>query len=257
MINTKVDANSIEDKVNDIINSFNSSGKTFWKKRNTIKVFEVAGEQWNVKSFQVPHLVNRFAYKYVRKSKARRSFEYGKKILQKGILTPRPIGYVEYSKLLGLTNSFYGSEKLNYDLNFENLFDENYPDWINILEQFTEFTYQLHEREIHHFDHSKGNTLICKRKDGNYDFYLIDLNRMKFEKMDYQQRIDNFNRLSLSSRPDMIEIIGKKYAAIIGQDESKVIADIKASCLKFKEFYVRKAQWKKRLGKELAPGSGQ
>ncbi len=78
---------------------------------------------------------------------------------------------------------------------------------------------------------------------------------MKFEKMDYQQRIDNFNRLGL--RPDMIEIIGKKYAAIIGQDESKVIADIKASCLKFKEFYVRKAQWKKRLGRELAPGSGQ
>ncbi len=255
MINTKVDDSNIEDKVNGIIKSFNSSGKTFWKKRNTIKVFDVGHEQWNVKSFQVPHLVNRFAYKYVRKSKARRSFEYGKEILQKGMLTPRPIGYVEYSDLLGLTNSFYVSENLNYDLNFENLFDKNYPDRINILEQFTEFTYQLHEREIHHFDHSKGNTLICKRKDGNYDFYLIDLNRMKFEKMDYQQRIDNFNRLGL--RPDMIEIIGKKYAAIIGQDESKVIADIKASCLKFKEFYVRKAQWKKRLGRELAPGSGQ
>ncbi len=255
MINTKVDDSNIEDKVNGIIKSFNSSGKTFWKKRNTIKVFDVGDEQWNVKSFQVPHLVNRFAYKYVRKSKARRSFEYGKEILQKGMLTPRPIGYVEYSDLLGLTNSFYVSENLNYDLNFENLFDKNYPDRINILEQFTEFTYQLHEREIHHFDHSKGNTLICKRKDGNYDFYLIDLNRMKFEKMDYQQRIDNFNRLGL--RPDMIEIIGKKYAAIIGQDESKVIADIKASCLKFKEFYVRKAQWKKRLGRELAPGSGQ
>lgn len=255
MMNIKVDENILEDKVNDIINSFNSSGKTFWKKRNTIKVFEVGDEQWNVKSFQLPHLINRFAYKYVRKSKARRSFEYGKKILHKGILTPRPIAYVEYSDLVGLTNSFYVSENLNYDLNFENLFDENYPDRINILEQFTEFTYQLHENEIHHFDHSKGNTLICKLKDGSYQFYLIDLNRMKFEPMDYQKRIDNFNRLSLT--PSMIDIIGKKYASLIGKDENKVITDISDSCDKFREFYKRKAQWKKRLGKELAPGSGQ
>ncbi len=246
MIKTKVDDINSEDKVNGIIDSFNHSGRTFWKKRNTIKIFDVDDKQWNVKSFKVPHFINRIAYKYIRKSKARRSFEYGKIIINKGILSPKPIGYVEYSDLLGLTKSFYVSENLDYDLSFENLFDESYPDRVNILEQFAQFTHSLHEKEIHHFDHSKGNTLICKRKDGNYDFYLIDLNRMKFEKMDYQQRIDNFNRLSL--QPDMMEIIGKKYAAIIGQDEGKVIADIKASCLKFKEFYVRKREWKKRIG---------
>lgn len=255
MIKTKVDDNSIEKKVNDIINSFNNSGKIFWQKRNTIKIFDVDNEQWNVKSFQKPHLVNRFAYKYVRKSKARRSFEYGKKLLEKGILTPEPLGYVEFSNLIGLTKSFYVSKNLNYDLSFENLFDETYPDRVSILEQFTEFTHELHERQIHHFDHSKGNTLICKQGNGQYDFYLIDLNRMKFEEMNYQQRIDNFNRLSLT--PSMIQIIGKKYASIVHMDEKKVINDITASCERFKAFSGRKSKWKKLIGKDLASGSGQ
>lgn len=255
MIKTVVDDNNIEAKINDIINSFNSTGKVFWKKRNTIKIFDVDDEQWNVKSFQKPHLINRFAYKYVRKSKARRSFEYGKKILHKGILTPQPLGFVEYSNLIGLTNSFYVSKNLNYDLIFENLLDENYPDRVNILEQFTAFTHQLHEKQIHHFDHSKGNTLICKIGEGQYDFYLIDLNRMKFEAMDYQQRIDNFNRLSLT--PSMIQIIGKKYASIIGKDEEKVIKDITDSCEKFKNFTKNKSKWKKMVGKDLTSGSSQ
>ena len=255
MINIHVDDVTNEQKVKEIILSFNDAGKTYWKKRNTIKVFDFEDKQWNVKSFKVPHLINRFAYKYVRGSKSRRSFEHGKKILAKGILTPKPIGYVEYSNVIGLEESFYVSENLNYDLKFENLFDENYPDRVNILEQFTEFTYQLHENEIHSFDHSKGNTLMVKKPGGSYDFYLVDLNRMKFEKMDYQQRIDNFNRLSLT--PSMIEIIGSKYASIIDMDKSKVIQDITASCDKFHEFKHRKMRWKKKLGMSLAPGSGQ
>ena len=64
MVNLKVGTNYNEDTVREIVDSFNHSGKTFWKKRNTIKVFDVEDEQWNVKSFQVPHLINRFAYKY-------------------------------------------------------------------------------------------------------------------------------------------------------------------------------------------------
>jgi len=245
-MNIKVAASYSEDKVLDIIEAFGHSGKTYWKKRNTIKVFEVGDKKWNVKSFQVPHLVNRFAYKYIRKSKARRSFEHAEILLKKRILTPKPIGYIEFSEPIGLTNSFYVSQNLSYDFDFGEVIDKEFPDRENILNQFTEFTYQIHENNIHHFDHSKGNTLMCRTSEGQYDFYLIDLNRMRFEEMTYEKRIDNFNRLSLS--PDMIQIVGKKYASLIGQDEHKVIDDIKKSCEKFKEFANRKGRWKKRIG---------
>ena len=203
-------------------------------------------QKWNVKSFQVPHLVNRFAYKYIRKSKARRSFEHAEILLKKGILTPKPIGYIEFSESIGLTNSFYVSQNLSYDFDFGEVIEKDFPDRENILNQFTEFTYQIHENDIHHFDHSKGNTLMCRTSAGQYDFYLIDLNRMRFEEMTYEKRIDNFNRLSLT--PDMIRIVGKKYASLIGQDEHKVIDDIEKSCEKFKEFAHRKKRWKKRIG---------
>ncbi len=246
MMNIKVAAPYSEHKVLEIIDAFGHSGKTYWKKRNTIKVFEEGNDKWNVKSFQVPHLINRFAYKYVRKSKARRSFEHAEILLKKGILTPKPIGYVEYSEAIGLTNSFYISQNLSYDFDFGDVIEKKFPDRENILNQFTEFTYQLHENDVHHFDHSKGNTLMCKTGEGQYDFYLIDLNRMKFEEMTYEKRIDNFNRLSLTA--DMIEIVGKKYASLIGHDETKVIDDIKKSCEKFKEFARRKGRWKKRIG---------
>ncbi len=245
MMNIKVNASYSRDKVQEIINSFGHSGKIFWEKRNTIKVFEVDGDKWNVKSFKIPHLINRVAYKYIRKSKARRSYEHAEILITKRILTPRPIAYVEYSNPIGLTSSYYVSKNLTYDFAFSDLFDENFPDRISILNQFTDFTFQLHENDIHHFDHSKGNTLICKKSSGQYDFYLIDLNRMKFEKMNYKMRIDNFNRLSLT--PEMMEIIGKKYASLMHLEEKQVIEDIKLSCDKFKEFYRRKARWKKRI----------
>lgn len=245
-MNIKVATPFNKDKVLEIIDDFGHSGKTFWKKRNTIKIFEVDHDMWNVKSFQVPHLVNRFAYKYVRKSKARRSFEHAQVLLKKGILTPNPIGYVEYSEAIGLTNSFYISQNLSYDYDFGVVLDSGFSDKENLLNQFTDFTFQLHENDIHHFDHSKGNTLICETAEGQYDFYLIDLNRMRFEEMTYEKRIDNFNRLSLT--PDMIKIVGRKYAALINQDENKVIKDIENSCEKFKEFALRKRRWKNRIG---------
>lgn len=246
MMNIKVANSYSKDKVLEIVNSFGNSGETFWKKRNTIKVFDLGDEKWNVKSFQVPHLINRFAYKYVRKSKARRSFEHAEILLKKGILTPKPIGYIEYSNLIGIRNSYYISKNLSYDFDFGALLNEDFQDRENILNQFTEFTYQLHENDIHHFDHSKGNTLMCRTNDSQFDFYLIDLNRMKIEEMTYDMRIDNFNRLSLTD--DMIKIIGKKYASLIDQDAQKVILDIKKSCDKFHEFKRRKSRWKKRVG---------
>ncbi|MCA0931561.1 lipopolysaccharide kinase InaA family protein [Lutimonas saemankumensis] len=247
MMNIQTSSSIDQDKVLEIVASFSHSGKTYWEKRNTIKVFDTEFGKWNVKSFQVPHLINRFAYKYVRKSKARRSFEHAEILLSKGILTPRPIAYVEFSNPVGLTNSFYVSENLEYDFNFEKVIDPHFPDRDNILRQFTRFTFQLHENKIHHFDHSKGNTLMCVKEYGLYDFYLIDLNRMRFEEMSYEMRIDNFNRLSLTE--DMIPIIGKEYASLIGKDADKVTEDIRKSCQKFHDFTLRKSRWKKRIGK--------
>jgi len=230
----------------ELIHSFDKMGSVFWKKRNTIKTFEVGNEKWNIKSFKIPHFINKIAYHYFRKSKARRSFEHGNILLKRGVLTPAPIAYAEFANVLGLTNSFYISINLDYDFTFNELLDANFPDRENVLNQFTEFTFQLHEKGIHHFDHSRGNTLIVKKENNLYDFYLIDLNRMVFEEMDYTKRIKNFDRLSL--RDDMIVIISKKYAELIHKDEETVFKGITDVCEDFSRKRARKKRFKKKLG---------
>ena len=236
-----------KEQINALIDSFDDSGESIWKKRNILKVFTLNEEEVIVKSFRIPHLVNRFAYRYLRKSKAQRSYEHGRVLLDKGILTPKPIAYREQFDIVGLGKSQYISSKLDYDFDFNSLYDSDFEDRDRILEKFTEFTYDLHEKGIHHLDHSRGNTLVVQTGQENWDFYLIDLNRMRFETMDYQMRIDNFSRLGL--KPDMIQIVSRTYAKLLGADFEKVLVDITRSCDAFEEKKIKKAKFKKKLGR--------
>jgi hypothetical protein len=61
-------------------------------------------------------------------------------------------------------------------------------------------------------DHSPGNTLIVKTKNNHYDFYLIDLNRMRFETLNFDQRMHNIRRLWPSKY--MLKIMAKTYAKL-------------------------------------------
>ncbi|MBX9704727.1 MAG: Kdo domain containing protein, partial [Gammaproteobacteria bacterium] len=128
-----------------LIQDFKSSGKLFGDgKRNIIKLFELDGITINIKSFKIPNLINKIAYKYFRKSKARRSFEFAALLLEKGIGTPQPIAYLENHSWIGLKDSYYVSEHLQCDLTYRELVEiPDYPDHENILRQFTRFSYNL------------------------------------------------------------------------------------------------------------------
>lgn len=194
--------------------NFDKKDSTVLKEdRNVIKCFDLAGNKINIKSFKTPNIFNSFIYKFIRKSKAKRSFEYANKLLETNILTPFPIAYIEEFSEYGLQNSFYISEHIDYDFDFRELIHQpKFPDRVNILQQFTEFTFQLHENKVNFFDHSPGNTLIVKKGDSQYDFYLIDLNRMSFETMNFNKRMHNFRRLWLSKT--MIKIMADTYSKL-------------------------------------------
>ena len=103
---------------------------------------------------------------------------------------------------------------MEYDFDFRVL--NHNPKWPNrneILRQVAEFTFNLHEKNINFLDHSPGNTLIVDKGEGKYDFYLIDLNRMRFEPMSFEQRMKNFRRLWLSKH--MINVMADTYAESI------------------------------------------
>lgn len=214
-----------------ILNEIQTKGHIEYQKRNIIKSINIADKKLNIKIFKIPHILNKVVYHYFRKSKAQRSFEYAQILIKKGFNTPYPIAYAERKSVLFLLDSYYLSEHIEYQLTFRTLIhDQQYPGRTQILQEFTEFTYNLQESGIYFIDHSPGNTLIDKQ-DNHYKFSLVDLNRMRFGHINYQKRIENFTRLSLTD--EMIEIISLKYAGLCGKDYQEVYTDLYNACHTF------------------------
>lgn len=197
------------------INNFDTSGKLFGDgKRNKIKLFDLNGTTINIKSFKIPNLINQVAYKFFRKSKARRSYEFANTLLEYGIGTPQPIAYAENFSLIGLEKSYYVSEHLDAELTFRELVEiPDYPDHDDILRQFVHFSFLLHEKGVEFLDHSPGNTLIKKSADGQYEFFLVDLNRMNFHHtMNFELRMKNLSRLT--PKKGMVAVMSNEYSKL-------------------------------------------
>lgn len=233
-------------EVSKLIEAFDSSGQSITPGvRNQIKIFSLAGKNVNIKSFKVPNLINQVAYKFFRKSKAERSFEYAQYLIANDIGTPYPIAYATNNSPLLFKDSFYVSEHLECDLTYRELVNEpDYPNNEAILRAFTRFTYSLHEKEIEFLDHSPGNTLI-KLNNGNYQFFLVDLNRMNFKRMSFEDRMRNFSRLT--PKKSMVKIMANEYAKLIDEDEKIVYEDMWEFTKEFQHKFKRKKEIKKKL----------
>ena len=223
-----------------VLSNFSESGEYVTKgERNEIKKINLEGIFLNIKKFKNPNPIQSFVYQYIRKSKAKRSYIFGNKLIANGIKTPTPIGYLEIFSG-GLKESFYVSEHVDYDFDFRKLIHHpRFKDRNEILRQFTQFTFKLHENNVNFLDHSPGNTLILEKGNGIYDFYLIDLNRMRFEPMDFDKRMHNFRRLWLSKK--MIKIMAEEYASLYG----KTVEETEALMSKYSRDFQKKVNSKK------------
>lgn|SRR5690554_2167514 len=210
------DYSKISPNLRKVLSNFSKSGEYVTQgERNEIKKIEVEGISLNIKKFKTPNPFQSIVYQFIRKGKAKRSYEFANRLIASGIKTPTPIGYLEIFSG-GLKESFYVSEHVDYDFDFRNLIHHpKFKDRTEILRQFTHFTFKLHENNVNFLDHSPGNTLIIDKGNSEYEFYLIDLNRMRFEPMDFDKRMHNFRRLWLSKR--MIRIMAKEYANLYGK----------------------------------------
>ncbi|GAA3618701.1 Kdo domain containing protein [Flavivirga jejuensis] len=232
--------------LDDMIENFDTKGKDFGnQERNSLKLFQLENKTVNVKSFRIPNIVNQVAYRFLRKSKAQRSYEYAKKLKALQVGTPEPIAFYEYKTPFLFKKSYYISEQLDCDLTYRELTtDFNYPDYENILRAFTRFTFYLHEKGIHFLDHSPGNTLI-KKTDTGYDFFLVDLNRMEFKNLDFETRIKNFSKLTIHK--SMVEVMSDEYAKCSGENYDAIFNLMWKFTEDFQNRYHRKRRLKKKL----------
>lgn len=232
--------------LDDIIINYDTKGEDFGNQdRNSLKLFNLEDKTLNVKSFRIPNLINQIAYRFFRKSKAQRSFEYANRLQSLEIGTPQPVAYYEYKTAILFKKSYYISEQLDCDLTYRELTtDLNYPNHEEILRAFTRFTYKLHEKQVNFLDHSPGNTLI-KKVGEKYEFYLVDLNRMEFKPMNFEERIKNFAKLTIHKQ--MIEVMSDEYAICCGKSYEEVFNLMWNNTQEFQRRFWRRRRIKNKL----------
>lgn len=224
---------------------FEENSNTIHKARNELKVIEYKGVKTVVKGFKVPNIINQIAYAYFRDSKAKKSYKNAIKLKNLGLNTPEPIGYIEFYKNFLFKESFFIAKKYEYDFTIrEPLRNKQLKNREDIIKKFVEFTYNLHKNSVYHKDFSAGNTLVSIN-DNNYEFSVVDINRMEFKTIDLETGLDNFAKLWLDE--DDIILIATTYSNLVNADKNEAIKLLKNSDRKLKEFveFKRKIRGKK------------
>ena len=205
IINNSFD--SFHDFILNIQSHFNNNTQTIHKARNELKIIQYKDLETVVKSFKTPNLLRRIIYTYFRDSKAKKSYDNSVKLQN---FTPKPIGYIEFFQNGLINESYFISEKFEYDFTIrEPLLDNTFKDREEIFKEFARFTFRLHQNNILHQDYSPGNILIKKENTG-YIFKVVDINRMEFKELSLNDRLKNFNK----ELNKMIKINGVTYYSI-------------------------------------------
>ena len=206
----------------DIEKLFADSDKVLYRARNLIKVVDYQGQPLVVKAFREPDVLRKPIYSYFRKSKAARSLRNSLELLRRGIAVPRPIGCLLYKKNGLLKNSYFVSHLVHYSFDVkELLFGSIKKQRHDLLQKLGRYTLHLHEAEVLHQDYSSGNILIDTKSEET-NFFLVDLNRMRFGPLNLHQRMRNFAKLWASDAD--LRVIVQAYADAAGIDAEQAVA---------------------------------
>jgi len=203
---------------------FSQDDRSIHKARNELKIIELEGIKTVVKSFKVPHLLNRVVYTFFRRSKAYKSYHNALRLQELDISTPQPIALIEFFESGLLAESYFISEFFDYDFTIRTPLLEPLEDRKAIFTAFAAYTYGLHQAGVWHLDYSPGNILI-KRMQVGYQFSIVDINRMVFRDISPLEGCENFNKLWAFD--EELEIMGREYARLSGLDEATTIAEMK------------------------------
>ncbi len=196
----------------------NGEGKVIYKGRNELREMKFEGITLVVKSFHRPNFINRLVYGVIRPSKAYRSYHYAQMLLDKGIGTPAPVAYYTQRNGLFFNRSFYVCLKSECPYTYAHLMSGNYPNQERILKAIAQVTAQIHELGWIHRDYSRGNILFQDTLE-KVKIEIIDLNRIRFQKVGMEEGCKNFKRLL--GTPEMLRIMAEEYAQARGFDAEK------------------------------------
>ena len=209
--------------------------------RNTLKVVSIDSQKFVIKSFKQPYRLQGLIYRFFRDSKAKRSYDYSLKLNQLSIKTPEPVGYIEVYEGFRLTKSYFISCLLDYDFLIDDALDDNHIDSENILKEFIKFTFDIHKKGVKHLDYGIGNIAV-RLNEKSYEFYLFDLNRMKFGKVSIESGLENFSRMCDTKKK--LNFFAKQYSVLRNVNNKYAEDRLIKATKKTEKYFQRKNKYK-------------
>lgn len=217
------DFHELEEFTINLKNTFDHIGSVILDNRNVVKKVVTESGTVVIKNFKGMYFFNRLAYSFLRKSKAERSFLNSEILNKKGIITPAHVSWVDFSSYGLLSHSYFISVFSPYKTLRQILesddFTQQYKD--DMLDQLSVFVRKLHDLEVYQNDFSLGNILVIPGENG-FEFSMIDLNRVRFQKVSFRKGLQNFSKLEIPTEA-LNKLIGQ-YASLSGQSPEQSVA---------------------------------
>lgn len=196
--------------------NFDSIGETIYAARNQIKVVDFNGHKINIKKYCIPPIINRIFYSIgLRTPKCVSAFINAEKILNAGFETPKPYAYILEKRNGLIFYSYFISDQI------ENAKQVREYQGNDFLHAYAIYTAQIHEKGLFPRDYTPGN-ILCRKEDGKYRFFLIDVNRFNFKNEPLTLNQAPYNLYTTMSDEQDLCFFIRCYSEYRGMDEKSL-----------------------------------
>jgi tRNA A-37 threonylcarbamoyl transferase component Bud32 len=188
-----------------------------------------------------------------RSSRAEKSFRAAECLLGRGILTPRPVAWIERSKGGLPHDCFYIMESIPDSVELDRYVIRKFQEQLSgkeaarkrrFLRAFCHELRRLREKAVFHADLRTCNILVREGGGAEWEFYFIDLDKVLFDRTITPARIvRNLAQINSSTPPCISSVerlrFFKCYFGLkhLGQREKSLIAEIWERCRKRRWVY--------------------
>ncbi|MCY4778110.1 hypothetical protein ORI89_00495 [Sphingobacterium sp. UT-1RO-CII-1] len=216
-----------------IPNYFEQFGEPLRSSADEVKAYSVDSFKLMVTAFGRMTFINRLRYCYLGRSKAQVAYENALELMERDVLVPQPVGYIEQKIALKQAKSFLITCLVDYRPIAEVIKYLNPHKKNNLVTEFATFLHMLHSKGVFHTNLNMSNVL-CKRVGLGFEFCLSDTIHIKFQPQTKNRVLKNMASMSISL--DLYIAVVTEYALLTKQNPS--------------EFFDRLLQCRNKAGKK-------
>lgn len=219
--------------------TFDNSGETIYKKRNTVKKMTLPnGTPVVVKRYHKPRALNRWIYSLgLRQPKGRRAYEYPTKLKSLDIDTPAPVAYIEERNDHWLGYSFLVTLLCPYTHTLYELANANEALYGPLAHSLAGFAAHMHDSGVLHKDFTPGN-ILWEQQGNTFRFSIVDINRMAFKPVSKREGLLNLKKLW--GPKSFMLLLAKHYARQREMDPEKAQKQLIRARKKFWTRYIQR-----------------